>query len=192
MRHINGHEELHAPTQEQMHEWKQKYGGFYKITMEDGRVIWIFDPLSSLTIMKAAFAALNKTTYDYVRSVVENCWLMGDESVKNDEAALSGIEKEINDFTELPDCKVERVGDKYRITVEGMTCEVRGAKRQDIQWAEKRNAAKEPFETAVNLLSRISISGTEEIRKSSTRAYIGLLAGIDKVQEKIAARVEKY
>jgi hypothetical protein len=178
-------------NEEQIKAWKHQYGVVYKIETEDGRICYIFDPLSDLKIMKAATTALRKSAYDYVVSVLENCWLDGDITIKMDEAACLGLEDQIQEFTEIPDATVERIGDKYVIKIEDYSLEVRKAKRSDIQWSEQRNASKEVFESSIYLLKRIAITPYEEYSKFPTRILIGMYAATEKVKDKTAARVEK-
>lgn len=179
-------------TQKQIDDWKAKYGTIYKITSEDGKVGYIFDPLSDLRIMKLAFIAMTKSVINYVQTVLTNCWLAGDEEIKTDESIGNGLVDIIDEFTELPHCEVTRDGNKFVMTVEGLSCNVRMAKRADIIKAEQKNAAREPFETAVHLLNAIALDLNElEAIRKNTRAYIGLLSGIEKVKDKAYAGVEK-
>jgi hypothetical protein len=158
---------------------------------DEGKVAFLKDPLSDLKIMKLAFTALQKSVLLFVSVILNNCWLEGDEELRDDEKYANGLEDQIQEITDIPDCEVERDENKFRMTVDGMTCEVRMAKREDILQAEQRNRANEPFETAIALLKIIGLNGVEDIRKSSTRTYIGLLAGVDKVKNKAYVRVEK-
>lgn len=180
------------PTAQQIQDWKAKYGIVYKVTTEDGREAYIKDPLSDLTIMKAAIIAGRGSRFDYVKCVLENCWLAGDESIKTDEAAISGMDKKIDLFTDLPKYKVAKIGEDFEITVGKKSIVVRKAMRADVQKAEQRNLDDQPFETAIHLLGKILVSGDlETIRLEDPKAYIGFLTAVDEVKNTAQVEVEK-
>lgn len=179
---------------EQFKEWKEKYGAYYKLITEDDKEGWIFDPLSSVNIMKLAFSAIQKSPTEYVKSVLNNCWLAGDESIKNDEKYVEGLVDQLDEITDLPKCEVKREGNHFIMKVEQVELKVRMAMRQDIIKAERKNSAREAFETAIHLLRFITLDKEKlkEIEDKGGRIYIGLLTGADKVKNKATVIVEKY
>jgi hypothetical protein len=188
--------DLHNPSKEQIAAWKQenKCEHVFMLSTEDDKIAWIKDPLSDLNVMKLAFTAMKKSTIEFVKTILENCWIAGDESVKTDEKYCNFLADEVQEITDIPECIVRREDSKFIMTVGGNSCEVRMAMRADINKAEQRNAAKEPFETAINLLSYIALKPeeVENIRKTSTRSYIGLLVGVEKVKNKAFVQVSKF
>ncbi|TAE60981.1 MAG: hypothetical protein EAY68_10045, partial [Bacteroidetes bacterium] len=72
-------------TPEQIAEWKAAYGTFYKLTAETGEVCYIKDPVSSLKIMSAAMKSLNVSSIAFVQTILNNCFIGGDESIKTNE-----------------------------------------------------------------------------------------------------------
>jgi hypothetical protein len=181
-----------APSAEQIAEWKEKYGIVFRLTADDGKQCYIKDPFSSIHITKLAFAALYEDSdIAFVQSILNNCWLFGDEELRVNESYSIFLTERMKDITDMPKCDVRKEGSKFIMTVDGMSCEVRMAMRADIIKAEQKNRAREPFETNINLLDIIKLKGVDEIKKNSIRSYLGLLTGVDKVKNKTYVAVEK-
>ena len=183
---------LVAPTKAQIEAWKKEHNCkvVYKITSEDGKVAYIKDPVSDLKIMKMATTALQKSDSLYVQVVLNQCWLDGDDEIKEQEEYGAGLVNQLNNITEIPNAIITREGSKYIMEVEGVKIEVRAAKRADVLLAEQKNRANEPFETNIHLLDIIKITDIKDIKKDS-RVYIGFLAALDDVKNKVAVAVEK-
>ncbi len=178
-------------TQEQINEWKARHGKIYRLIAED-KVAYIFDPLTSLAVMKKAFTAIQVSTILYVQSVLADCWLGGDEELKTDEAYGNALSDNIDELTKLPKHQIEEMDGRFLLKSEGAEILVRPALRKDILLAEKKNKAKEPFETAIHLLKLIAEDKKEVDNISlNTRAFIGILTAVDEVKVKKAVVVEE-
>lgn len=182
------------PDAQTIADWKEKHNckNIIVLKTEDDLVCYLRDPLDDLKVMKLAFTALQKSKFNYVNVIMANCWIEGDEEMKTEPQYVNYLADKIDEITEIPDAQVHKVGDNHILSCEGFSVEVRTAERGDIVFAEQKNAHKEPFETAINLLNRIAVdkNNVSELRKN-TRAFIGILTAVNDVKEKVAVTVEK-
>lgn len=75
-------EKSKRPTQEQIEKWKKEYGAVFHFDYEDGMEAYFRKPDRNQTkhiISKGGVNALNG-----VESLIANCWLAGDEEIKQD------------------------------------------------------------------------------------------------------------
>ena len=203
-------------TQKQIDAWKRQYGRLYKVTA-DGKAAILFDPFTDINICKMAFEAMSQSFHEYVKTIVNNCFLAGDEYIKTDKALL-GIADQIQEITEMPEPTVRPSGadtdgwdgmdtvetqnlaspsgnknpDQYTISCEGYSITVRQATRQDIITAESKNPRGIPFETNTALLGLIgNYDEVSDILKNNQRAFLGILTGVEEVKAKATVSVEK-
>jgi hypothetical protein len=177
-------------TEEQIKEWKEKYGAVYELEAE-GKVCYISDPLHKLSIMKAIMQALTKGSITYVEAILNHCWIAGDESIKTDDRVKIGLIDQVHELIDLPEADIEYNETGAEITVEGKTCKVRMATRGDIKYAEDRNKAGKPLDTQIYLLDRIAIDDLKEWREN-IRLYMGLLLAVEKVKERKYVSLKKF
>lgn len=178
-------------TQKQIAEWKAKHGTIYQLQTEDGKVCYIFDPISKLIIVKALMAALLKGSFEFVDALLNNCWIDGDESIKSDDRIKSGLWEQVKDIIDIPEHQVEFADGKAKITIEGRTIAVRMASRQEIKYAEDRNKGSKPLDTQIYLLEKIADQKDLEEWKKDTRLYVGLLTAVDEVKDRTHVTVKK-
>lgn len=77
-------------TQEQIQEWKAKYGQVFKITVEDKQCYLRIPTRKDLSY---ASAAGKDNIFAFNESILNNCWLAGDEEIRtNDEYFLGASE----------------------------------------------------------------------------------------------------
>ena len=181
------------PTPEQIQEWKRQYGIVFKLDAYDGKVAYIRDPYSSVAIMKKAMAALMRSYPEYVSSIINDCWLVGDEEMRMEDKYLEGLQFEMEDITRTPDADYERSGEYCIIRCEGSEVKVRAPKRSDLINAEHNNPNRESFETNIVLLNLIAVDkqAVLTLRKEHTRRYIGILMVLSKLREKVNTQVGK-
>lgn len=178
-------------TPEQIQAWKEKYGTVYMLESETGLEGYIKDPTTDMTIMKLAVSSLSKSREEYVNAILVNCFLGGDVEIK-DEQYANGLADQIDEITDIPTCKTVREGNKFVMQCEGLTLTVRGANRSDINMAEKKNGAKEPFVTSENLLKIIALDKDElATAQKNTRAWLGFLTATNEVKNKVIMNVTK-
>lgn len=176
-------------------EWQKKYGeGNLRELIADGKSVFISDPSGDLTKMKAIIAARQKSVGAMVDTVLGNCWLGGDESLKKDESFKQGIEDQLDEMIDLPEPEIEDLPNgNLLISIEGESLEVRKATRMDVKYADDRNPDRKPLGSAIHLLERIAVDAKalDEFRKKG-RAYIGALMSVSKLKEKKYVEVKKF
>ena len=181
------------PTPEQIQEWKRQNGIVFKLDAYDGKAAYIRDPYSSVAIMKKAMTALMRSYAEYVASIINDCWLAGDEEMKTQDKYLEGLNSEMDDITRAPDADYERSGEYYIIRCEGSEVKVRVPRRADVISAEHTNANRESFETNIALINLVAVDkqAVLTLRKEHTRRYIGMLMVLSKLREKVNTQVGK-
>lgn len=182
------------PTKEQIEQWKKDFGGVYRLEYDDKRC-WIRDPLNDINVMKRGMSAMQKGSISlFTETIINNCFLAGDEEIKSEEKYINGLEDDISEITEIPDAEVTKVLDKFFITVEDYSFEFKKATRHDIKKAEKRNPGMAPLKTQEVLLSELVTDsykkGFNEI-KENTKIYLGFLLAADKLKEKATVSIKK-
>jgi hypothetical protein len=181
---------MSKPTKEQVAEWRKKYSSAHSLSSE-GKECIIFSPFDDIRVMKMAFASLmGEDKIAFVDAIINNCFLWGDESVKTDDQFKAGVYEDLNDIVNIPEFDLNKEGDNYLITVEGKSCKVKGATRQDLKWAEKRNKQQKPFETNIYLVERLALEGVDEFRKEG-RLFFALLMAINQCKQKKEVEVKK-
>lgn len=178
-------------TQKQIQEWKAKYGTIYQLEAENGKVCYIFDPISKLVIVKAITAAALKGSFEFVEALLNNCWIDGDVTIKSDDRIKAGLYEQTKDIIDIPDYQVSFSGSKATVTIEGQTITVRLASRQEIKYAEDRNKGNKPYDTAIYLLEKIADPKDLDEWKKNNRMYVGLLVAVDEVKERTHVSVKK-
>lgn len=185
---------MQKETNEKIQAWKKQFGSVYRITNAKSQSCIIKDPFSDLSIIKKAFFCLQQNgIYDFIESILNDCFLDGDRAIIADDSIL-GLEEQMNKIVFIPNHTVEELSNgNCIIKCEGIDIEVRKAERKDLQEAQRRNVDNMPFDTAIYLLDKITVSEVEkidELRKNN-RAYIGVLTALNKVRQKTEATVEK-
>jgi hypothetical protein len=175
----------------QIEEWKKKYGILYELEADEKKCI-IFDPMSSLKIMKQLMTARRKSKGDQVDALLANCWLSGDDSIKGNDRFKLGIEDQVDELFDIPDHTITETTDGFVVKVEDKKLEVRKAGRGDIAYAEARNADNKPFTTAEFLIERIALNKPEldEIKKDN-RIYLAILLAASELKDKVYVGIKK-
>lgn len=178
-------------TKDQIEAWKKEFGTLYLLQSENGLEGYIKDPTSNIRIMKLAVSCLSKSREEYVNAILTNCFLGGDDEIKEEQYA-NGLADQLDEITDIPNCKTVREGNKFVMVCEGLSLSVRMANRADINLSEKKNGAREPFVTAENLLKIIALDKEElATAQKNTRAWLGFLTATDEVKNKVAVNVTK-
>lgn len=178
-------------TEEQIQEWKKEYGDIYCIETDNGQIAYLSDPMRKLVVMKALLAAILKGTFEFVDTLINNCWIAGDTTIKSDDKVKAGLYDQVKDIIEIPDADVQFADGKATITVEGKSIIVRLASRQEIKYAEDRNKGSKPLDTQIYLLEKIADPTELDEWRKNTKLYIGLLKAIDEVKDKTYVSVKK-
>ena len=180
-------------TPEQIDAWKKEYGGVFLLQAHDGKIAYVHDPFHSFLILKKATQGLMKSPILFTESIINDCWLQGDEAIKDEDKYLEGLKSEIDEIARIPNATFTKEGSNYRLECEGKTLVVRTPKRADVRQAEQYNRLREPYETEVALLKIICQDKKEVYRLSqeNTRAYVGMLVVLEDLKEQVHLEVKK-
>ena len=110
-------------TQEQIQEWKEKFGGVYELPIED-KSAFLKEP--KMQDFKRAFTAMQKGgDIAFGEEMINALWIEGDEEIRKDDEYFLPARKELVDFFNYPDASIKQVKNGHEITIEEKTCVVR-------------------------------------------------------------------
>ena len=180
-------------TEKLIKELQAKHGSIMVIDTEDDDYIVFLDPLTRLDYAKGVVVAFNeKGLQGMVDSLVNNCWLAGDESLKENEAFKSGLEDEIKDLVDIPEAKQTSLENgNVLLSYQEYKIEITRPTRQQVMFAQQRNQANVPFKTEEYLLPKVAVTDTKDLIKD-VPAYIAILVSLDKARKKKKLSVKKY
>jgi len=178
-------------TEEQIQQWKDKHGSIYELEY-DGRIAYVFDPINKLVIMKALMQAMIKGSFEFVDAFIANCFLGGDETIKQDNRVKAGLIEKVQDLVDIPEHTITIEDDHVMIVVEDRQFKVRRATRLDIKYAEDKNKANKALDTQIHLLERIAVDPDQlnEWRQNN-RLYMALLLAVNEVKDKSYVSIKK-
>lgn len=186
-------EKATAQSLENKEEWKKKYGSYYELEA-DGKTCFVFDPMSQLKIMKQLMMARRKSKSAQVDALLANCWLGGDDSLKNDERFKLGIQDQVEELFDIPEPEVVEGENGFDILIEGTkVLSVTKATRMDVAYAEDRNSDNKPFVTSEFLIDRIAVDKEQLAKiKVDNRIYLAVLLAANEVKDKVYVRIKKH
>ncbi len=144
-------------TQEQIQEWKEKFGGVYELPIEN-KSAFLKEP--KMQDFKRAFTAMQKGgDIAFGEEMINALWIEGDEEIRKNDEYFLPARKELVDFFNYPDALINKAKNNgHEILIEDSKCIVRVITREDIRLAEKKNPANKPFQTQEHLFDMIVIS----------------------------------
>ncbi len=92
--------------QNQIEAWKEKHGKVYSFTA-DGKVCYLRKPTRKA--LSAAAIIGQKDPLKYNEVLIANCWLGGDEDLKNDDAYFLGLSAKIADLVEVKEGELKEL-----------------------------------------------------------------------------------
>ncbi len=181
-------------TKQQLQEWKEKYGQFFELKSEDGKSCFLFDPATSMTIMKQVATAMASSDEEFALSILNNCWIGGDEELRTTDGYLNGFIEELKEILQVKPCTIEFEKELPVLVCEEHRLAVRKPTRDDCINAAKKNRGKEPFETSIALLKLISLDkdAFETLRQKHVPHFLAMLTAVDKLKDKVVVTVKKY
>lgn len=175
--------------------WQEKYGvGNCRELIADGKSVFVFDPCVDLNKIKAVIAARQKSVGHMVDAVLNNCWLGGDEQLRQDEAFKSGIEAQVEQMIDIPEAQKEEMANgNVKVTVGSFSIEVRKVNRADLRYGEDRNPDRKPLVSQGFVLDRVAVDPArlEELKKDA-RLYLAVCILVDELRDKKYVEVKKF
>lgn len=98
---------MSKPTKEQIDQWKASYGGVHLVTYDDGREAYLREPSrDTIGMMQAKYL---KAPILAAELMMASCWLAGDESLKEDNGALIGLQELLNELVSSKAAKLKKL-----------------------------------------------------------------------------------
>lgn len=85
-------------TEEQIADLKKQHGRLYHLELEEGKQCWLKSP-SRKTISYASKSAITDPL-KFAETVLNNCWICGDEEIKTDDTLFMSIAGKIDEIIE--------------------------------------------------------------------------------------------
>lgn len=141
-------------TAAQLKEWKEKYGGFYELPVDD-KVCYLRNP--TMLDFKIAMSALQEDgEIAFAEAMFNALWLGGDRAILTDDAYFNPARKVLQKLLDYKDALVTKGEDgKYTIEIEGKKCIVRTITREDLRRAERANPSNKTFVTQEKLFGYV-------------------------------------
>ena len=98
-------------SQEQINEWKAKYGEIVKITVKDevngDKCCYLHKPTRK-TLSYASVAGKNDAL-KFNEIVLRDCWLAGDEEIKTDDTLFISASAKLADLIDVKEAELEKL-----------------------------------------------------------------------------------
>ena len=177
-------------TPEQIQEWKDKYGGVYKLPVED-KTAYLREP--KMKDFKRAFTAMNNDgDVAFGEELLNTLFIGGDEEVKTVDEYFFPARKKLMKFFNYEDAELEKKGNKTTIIIGEHKCVVRIITREDIKIAERKNPGGKVFVTQEKLFERVCLEKDDAFNdKDNAEIRFPLYQAIEELQNNKVARLEK-
>lgn len=177
-------------TQEQINEWKEKYGGVYELPVED-KTAYLREP--KMKDFKRAFSAMQADgDLAFGEEMLNMLFIGGDEEVKTNDDYFLPARKKLTKFFTFEEAEIEKKGQKINITIGDSNCVIRQITRDDIKWAERKNPSGKPFVTQEKLFERVCLEKSQKFDdKDSAEIRFPLYQAMEELQNKKVAMLKK-
>jgi len=98
-------------TAEQIAEWKKTHGGVYALKVEDAEGRWhvCYVRTPRRRDLSAATVAGKVDPLKFNETLLRQCWLGGDESIRTDDRLFLGVSGHIPDIIEVAEAELEKL-----------------------------------------------------------------------------------
>ena len=93
-------------TKEQIDAWKKKYGKIYQLTAEDS-ICYIRKP--DRKILGHATSVAGDEPIKFNEIILNDCWLAGDESMREDDAKFFGISEKLAEIIDKAETEIKEL-----------------------------------------------------------------------------------
>ena len=106
-------QEAFTATADQIAEWKKKFGGVFAVEVVDDRNdnkklrCYLKKPDRKILHAAAAFGRQNPMKFN--ETIFTNCWLAGDEEIKNDDYLRMSAEAQVGDMVQIADATIKEL-----------------------------------------------------------------------------------
>lgn len=179
--------------QEQINEWKAKFGGVTSLPVED-KIGYLRDP--NMIDFKRAFTAMQKGgDIAFGEELLSALWLGGDDIIKTQDEYFLPAKKALIDFFNYPDPIINYINIKdgrSEILIGKERCVIRVITREDLRLSERRNPQGKPFVTQEILFDAICVEKSEGFNdKNNAEIRFPLYQAIETLQNKKIGQLKK-
>ena len=176
--------------QDQINEWKEKYGDIYALPVDD-KTGYLRSP--DMVDYKRAFTAMQKGgDVAFGEEMLKALWLGGDEEILNDDDYFLPARKEMLSFFNYPDAEIISTKNNHQIIIGEAQCVIRTITRNDLKLAEKKNPGNKPFITQEKLFEIVCLEKDEAFNnKKNAEIRFPLFQAIEQLQNKKTALLKK-
>lgn len=93
-------------TKEQIESWKKKHGDVFEVNV-DGRTAYLKKP--DRKVLGAASVLGKDDPMKYNETLLENCWLGGDEEIKTDDSLFLGVSSVLAEIIEIKKAEIKKI-----------------------------------------------------------------------------------
>lgn len=93
-------------TKEQIQAWKEKYGDIFRIKVED-KECYLKKPTRKILGYASVAGQSNPLGFNEV--IMRDCWLGGDEQMRNDDTLFLSACSKIAELIEIKDAELEKL-----------------------------------------------------------------------------------
>lgn len=93
-------------TKEQIESWKKKHGDVFEVNV-DGRTAYLKRP--DRKVLGAASVLGKDDPMKYNETLLENCWLGGDEEIKTDDSLFLGVSSVLAEIIEIKKAEIKKI-----------------------------------------------------------------------------------
>ena len=93
-------------TKEQIESWKKKHGDVFEVKV-DGRTAYLKKP--DRKVLGAASVLGKDDPMKYNETLLENCWLGGDEEIKTDDSLFLGVSSVLAEIIEIKKAEIKKI-----------------------------------------------------------------------------------
>ncbi len=95
------------PTEQQIIEWKEKYGRIFPFESEDGKTCWLRK--ADRKILSACRAKAGEDQIVFNELLLKNCWLAGDECFKDEDEYFFGIQNKLSELIVVKQVELKKL-----------------------------------------------------------------------------------
>jgi len=177
-------------TQELINEWKEQFGGVYKLPVED-KTAYLREP--KMKDFKRAFTAMQSDgDIAFGEALLNALFIGGDDEIKTVDDYFNPARKKLIKFFEFDDAEIERKKNQFIITIGTAQCTVRVVNREDLKISERKNPSGKVFVTQEKLFERILISSDDIFNdRDNAEIRFPLYKALEEIQNEKIATLEK-
>lgn len=91
---------------QKIEEWKEKYGDVYRVEV-DGRTAYLKKPGRKALGAAAVIGKQDPMKYNEV--LLNNCWIEGDEAIRQDDALFLGVSAQLAEIIEIKEATLKKL-----------------------------------------------------------------------------------